>query len=199
MGGDFFQVIPLAELGCVAGDQNGGMLIVVGDVSGKGLQAAMNVSLIVGSLRTLIDHTQQPAEILGGLNRRLYGRSNGGFTTCLVMFIDAAGRLTIATAGHLAPYRNGMELPLEDGLPLGLSLDAVYDESHFQLEPGDKMMMISDGVLEARNHAGELFGFDRTRALSTQDAAYVASAAQEFGQEDDITVLTLRRLAVAPA
>ncbi len=199
VGGDFFQVIPLEELGCVAGDQTGGMLVVVGDVSGKGLQAAMNVSLIVGSLRTLVDHTQRPAEILAGLNRRLFGRSNGGFTTCLVMLIDAAGALTVATAGHLAPYRNGMELELEDGLPLGLSLDAEYGESRFRLEPGDRLTMISDGVLEARNAHGELFGFERTRALSTQDATYIANAAQAFGQEDDITVLTLKKLVGARA
>jgi len=195
VGGDFYQIIPLEELGCQAGNQTGGALVMVGDVSGKGLSAAMTVSLIVGSLRTLADHTQQPAAILAGLNRRLFERSRGGFTTCLVMLIDAAGRVTIATAGHLPPYRNGKELPLDDGLPLGITLDAVYEESHFQLAPGDKLTMISDGVLEARNTAGEIFGFDRTRSLSTQDAAYIAAAAQDFGQEDDITVLTLVRLA----
>jgi hypothetical protein len=197
VGGDFYQVIPLEELGCAAGDQEGGALVIVGDVSGKGLQAAMTVSLIVGTLRTLADHTQEPARILAGLNRRLIGRSNGGFTTCMVMLLDAAGRMTIATAGHLAPYLNGKELTLDDGLPLGITLDATYEETHYKLEPGDKMTMISDGVLEARNAAGELFGFDRTRALSTQDAAYIAHAAQDFGQEDDITVLTLTRLAEA--
>ena len=197
VGGDFYQVIPLEELGCAAGDQVGGALVIVGDVSGKGLQAAMTVSLIVGTLRTLADHTQEPARILAGLNRRLIGRSNGGFTTCLVMLLDAVGGLTIATAGHLAPYLNGKELALDDGLPLGITLDATYEETHFKLAQGDKMTMISDGVLEARNAAGELFGFDRTRALSTQDASYIAHAAQEFGQEDDITVLTLTRLAEA--
>ena len=193
VGGDFYQIIPLAELGCQAGDQTGGALVMVGDVSGKGLQAANTVSLIVGSLRTLADHTQQPAAVLAGLNRRLVERSGGGFTTCLVMLIDAAGGLTIATAGHLPPYRNGKELALDDGLPLGLTLDAAYEETRFQLAPGDKLTLISDGVLEARNLAGELFGFDRTRSLSTQNAAYIAAAAQDFGQEDDITVLTLVR------
>jgi hypothetical protein len=194
VGGDFFQVIPLEELGCAAGDQEGGALILVGDVSGKGLQAAMTVSLILGTLRTLTDHTQAPARILAGLNRCLVAGSNGGFTTCLVMLLDSTGGLRIATAGHLSPYCNGKELELDDGLPLGITLDATYTETTFQLAPGDKMTMISDGVLEARNPAGELFGFDRTRALSTQDAAYIAHAAQDFGQEDDITVLTLSRL-----
>ncbi len=194
VGGDFYQIIPLSEIN--AGRE--GALIIVGDVSGKGLQAAMTVSLIVGTLRTLADHTQQPARILAGLNRRLIGRSGGGFTTCLVMLIEADGAVRIGTAGHLPPYLNGKELALDDGLPLGLTLDAVYTESSFQFAPGDILTLISDGVLEARNQAGELFGFDRTRALSTQEASYIASAAQDFGQEDDITVLTLRRTADAP-
>lgn len=193
VGGDFFQIVPLNELGCAAGDQPGGALVIVGDVSGKGLQAAMQVSLIVGSLRTLVDHTQRPREILAGLNRRLYERSRGGFTTCLVMRIDADGSVVAATAGHLPPYRNGKEIALDDGLPLGITLDAEYEETRFMLAAGDKLTMISDGVLEARNHRGEIFGFDRTRALSTQEATYIAAAAQEFGQEDDITVLTLLR------
>lgn len=193
VGGDFFQIIPLADLGCIADDQPGGALVIVGDVSGKGLQAAMQVSLIVGSLRTLVDHTQRPKEILAGLNRRLSERSRGGFTTCLVMRIDADGSVIAASAGHLPPYRNGREVALDDGLPLGITLDAEYEETRFSIAAGDKLTMISDGVLEARNAAGELFGFDRTRALSTQDATYIAAAAQEFGQEDDITVLTLLR------
>ena len=75
LGGDFFQVIPLPDAST---------LIVIGDVSGKGLKAAMTVSLIVGTLRTLIDYTQQPAEILQGMNRRLFGRVQDGFATCVV-------------------------------------------------------------------------------------------------------------------
>ena len=83
VGGDFFQVMPQAE---------GGALIIVGDVSGKGLKAAMTVSLIVGTLRTLADYTLRPAEILQGLNRRLIGRIEGGFVTCLVLHIAAKRR-----------------------------------------------------------------------------------------------------------
>lgn len=195
VGGDFFQIIPLADLGCMAGNQAGGALVIVGDVSGKGLQAAMEVSLIVGSLRTLVDHTQRPREILAGLNRRLCEGARGGFTTCLVMRIDADGGVVAATAGHLPPYRNGKEIALDDGLPLGITPEAFYEESRFTLAAGDRLTMISDGVLEARNPAGELLGFDRTRSLSTQDAAYICQAAKEFGQEDDITVLTLVRTA----
>ena len=66
-------------------------MIIVGDVSGKGLKAAMTVSLIVGTLRTLADYTQSPAGILRGLNRRLIGRIDGGFVTCLVLHLSANG------------------------------------------------------------------------------------------------------------
>src|ERR1022692_679952 len=92
VGGDFFQVLP------VAGD---GVLIAVGDVSGKGLAAAITVSLLVGTLRTLTHYTQSPGEILGAMNARIAGRSRGGFTTCLVLRADADGCSTMANAGHI--------------------------------------------------------------------------------------------------
>jgi serine phosphatase RsbU (regulator of sigma subunit) len=92
----------------------------------------------------------------------------------------------------LSPYLNGDELPIEAGLPLGLVVDLVYPESHFEMTTGDSLTLLSDGVVEARDPQGQLFGFDRTRALSEQSAADIATAAQQFGQEDDITVLKLR-------
>ena len=104
VGGDFFQVIPPDP-----GSPDAGTLIIVGDVSGKGLKAAMTVSLIVGTLRTLADITRSPAAILTGLNRRLLGRTQGGFATCLVLRLDADGTATLANAGHLSPFRDGVE------------------------------------------------------------------------------------------
>jgi serine phosphatase RsbU (regulator of sigma subunit) len=88
-----------------------------------------------------------------------------------------------------------VEIDLENGLPLGIAADASYPESSLRLAPGDTVTFLSDGVLEARNAAGELYGFERTAALSTESAENVAQAAQAFGQEDDITVLTLKRAA----
>ncbi|HTW65587.1 MAG TPA: SpoIIE family protein phosphatase, partial [Bryobacteraceae bacterium] len=70
--------------------------------------------------------------------------------------------------------------------------DTVYTESMLQLEPGDTLTFLSDGVVEAQSPTGELFGFDRTRQISTQSADNIARAAQAFGQQDDITVLTLQ-------
>ena len=101
VGGDFFQQIA---------DGKGGMLIVVGDVSGKGLPAAMLVSVLVGAIRAEAAHGTDPASLLRSLNDRLMGRSHGGFTTCLAAHISAEGRLTMANAGHLPPYLNGREI-----------------------------------------------------------------------------------------
>jgi serine phosphatase RsbU (regulator of sigma subunit) len=172
---------------------SGGVLVIIGDVSGKGMPAAMTVSLLVGTVLTLADSTTRPSEILTGLNRRLQGRSRGGFTTCLVLRADADGALTIANAGHIAPYLAGKELPLENGLPLGISADTIYAESIFQLSLGQQLTLLTDGVVEARNKAGELFGFERSASRSTQHAEVIAQAAEAFGQEDDITVVTVAR------
>ena len=182
VGGDFFQIVAAPS---------GGVLAVIGDVSGKGMPAAMTVSLLVGTFRTLAHYTQSPSEILRAMNQRMIGRNNGGFTTCLALRIDEDGTLTAANAGHLAPYLDGRELALESGLPLGLAANSNYAESTTSLPPGVKLTLLTDGVVEARNQAGELFGFDRTRDLSAQSAESIAQAAQAHGQEDDITVLTL--------
>jgi hypothetical protein len=186
VGGDFFQILATP---------NGGVLAVIGDVSGKGMPAAMTVSLLVGTVRTLAHFTQSPAAILSAMNLRMFGRSQGGFTTCLVLRIDPDGTLTVANAGHIAPYLAGKELELKNGLPLGLAADATYAESIFQLAPGEQLTLLTDGVVEARDKTGALFGFERTATLSTESATAIAQMAQQFGQDDDITVLTLTRLA----
>ena len=185
VGGDFFQIIPLPQAAA---------LVCIGDVSGKGMPAAMTVSLLVGTLRALADSTQHPGEVLSSMNRHLLNRARTGFTTCLVLRADANGALTMANAGHIAPYLNGAELFCDNGLPLGLTEGAAYVESSFHLAQGEQLMLTTDGVVEARNKTGELYGFERTAAISTQSAESIAHVAQAFGQDDDITVLTLTRL-----
>jgi serine phosphatase RsbU (regulator of sigma subunit) len=184
VGGDFFQILAA---------ENGGVLAVIGDVSGKGMPAAMTVSLLVGTMRTLAHYTQSPGEILKAMNQRMLGRSQGGFTTCLVLRADPDGALTVANAGHIAPYVSGRELAVESGLPLGLS---AYAESVFHLGEGEQVTLLTDGVVEAREKTGALFGFERSAALSGESAEAIAAAAQQFGQDDDITVVTLTRKCV---
>jgi serine phosphatase RsbU (regulator of sigma subunit) len=155
------------------------------------MPAAMTVSLLVGTVRTLAHFTQSPGEMLSAMNQRMLGRTNGGFTTCLVLRLDPEGSMTAANAGHLSPYRNGVELEIESGLPLGLSADSHYPEAKFALDPSDQLTLVTDGVVEARAKDGELFGFPRTQAISIQNADQIAQTAHDFGQDDDITVLTL--------
>jgi len=188
VGGDFFQIMPLAE---------GGVIVVIGDVSGKGMPAAMMVSLLVGTLRTLAHYTQSPGAMMAAMNQRLIGRSHGGFTTCLVLRADPDGTLTMANAGHISPYLAGKELVLETGLPLGIVWSPAYEETTFTIAPGEQLTLVTDGVVEARDASGTLMGFERTTALSVESAEVVAEAAQGFGQDDDITVLTLTRSALA--
>jgi hypothetical protein len=185
VGGDFFQVLP--------DPRDGSTLIVIGDVAGKGLKAGMLAALIVGAIRTAFQFTPDPGRILALLNERLQGR---GLVTCLAMRIDRNGSVELANAGHLPPYINGKDLALDGALPLGALPDISFPATRLQLREGESMLLVSDGVVEARNAAGELFGFERTRAISTQPAEKIAYAAQDFGQEDDITVLTLT---LAPA
>jgi serine phosphatase RsbU (regulator of sigma subunit) len=193
VGGDFFQVIPLQ------GPAAGATLMVLGDVSGKGLRAAMAVSLIVGAVRTLAETTSRPAEILAGLSRRLHGRLQGGFSTCLALRLDSDGACTLASAGHPAPYFNDKEIDLPGALPLGIDPETAYEEVLMQFHPGDRCALYTDGLLEARAPSGEIFSFERLQALfaAAVNAAQASEAAVAFGQEDDITVVTLTRLANA--
>ncbi len=187
VGGDFFQMMQL---------EGGVTLIVLGDVSGKGLKAAMAVSLIVGAIRTLAETSNSPGEILSGLNRRLFDRSQGGFTTAIALRLTADGSCLISSAGHTWPFLNDREIVLPGAFPLGLAATASYDEVTIQLVEGDHLVLYTDGLLEARNRSGELFSFERLQALSSTrpTAEQAAEAAIAFGQDDDITVLTLTRI-----
>ncbi len=184
VGGDFYQILSLPAM-----NAESDTVIVIGDVAGKGLPAAMTVSMLVGALRSMVETIRSPAGILAGLNRRLVGRGSG-FTTCLAIRLSFSGTLTLANAGHLAPYRNGQELLTSPALPLGLDPSAVFAEETYQLAPGDRLTLLTDGVPEATSHK-ELFGFERTASISASPAGTIAQAALHFGQADDITVLSI--------
>ncbi|MGB9417419.1 MAG: PP2C family protein-serine/threonine phosphatase [Acidobacteriaceae bacterium] len=181
VGGDFFQII--------AGN-DGSVLAVIGDVSGKGLKAAMLVSLIVGTIRNQAETDLDPLRMLQSLNRRLIGRGDAN-ATCLALHIAPDGGVTLANAGHLPPYWNGKEIAMEGALPLGVTEDAEFSVMQLALQPGDRLTLLTDGIVEAQNETRELFGFARISELMRQhkSAVEIAAAAQSFGQNDDITVL----------
>ncbi len=180
VGGDFYQVLDRAD---------GSRVALVGDVSGKGLKAAMLVSVAIGALRR--EKSSSPAEILAGLNEALLGQ--GGFVTCCCIRYLPGGELTIASAGHPAPYCDGVEVDVVAGLPLGVVEGVDWTETRLSLQPGEQVTLVSDGVVEAENAQRELFGFDRTRNISGKSAQEIADAAKAWGQNDDITVVTVRR------
>ena len=112
---------------------------------------AMAVALIVGAIRTASEITSGPAAILAILNRRLHGRMQGGFATCVALRLDPDACCTLTSAGHPAPYLNGREAAVPGALPLGIAPEASYGETHVRLQPGDCLALCTDGLLEARN------------------------------------------------
>ncbi len=180
VGGDFYHCDALP---------GGRQRVMIGDVSGKGTAAAMTAALLIGAAKGR--GADSPAELLEHLNLVLSDSRVGGFTTFLCADLASDGTVILANAGHLAPYCNGEEVQIEPGLPLGINQGTRYSITTLHLEPGQGLTLMTDGVVEARNANGELFGFEKTRAASGQPAEQIAQAAQAYGQEDDITVLTL--------
>jgi hypothetical protein len=181
VGGDFFLLSPL--------EQDGSLLAVVGDVSGKGLAAAMNVSMILGVLRNEV--SRAPAQVLKRLNDALLAQGGSGFTTACCVHLTSAGEYVIANAGHIAPYLGGEEVETVPALPLGLAPDQEYPTSSGRLLREQRMTLLTDGVPEARASDGKLLGFDQLGRLTLSPAEAIADAAQAFGQDDDITVVTI--------
>jgi serine phosphatase RsbU (regulator of sigma subunit) len=180
VGGDFFYVQPAPD---------GSLLAIVGDVAGKGLTAAMRVAMILGVLHGETSH--DPAAILSRLNNALVAQGQLGFATACCIRIALTGEFLFANAGHIAPFRSNQELETIPALPLGLIADQDYELARGSLEPGESLVLLSDGVPEARALSGELFGFERTAALCVHSAYEIARTAAQFGQEDDITVMSL--------
>ncbi len=187
VGGDFFQIIP---------HKDGSLMIVAGDVTGKGLKAGMLVALLVGAVRSTVELNNDPEFIIKALNRRLMGRGDSQ-ATCQSMRIDPDGLVTLANAGHLPPYLNGQPVAIEGSLPLGVLPEADVTVLRFQLAEGDRLVLLSDGIAEAIDGNGQLFGFDRVHDLlqTRLSATELANAAQSFGQEDDISVIYVTRMA----
>ncbi|MBS1803371.1 MAG: SpoIIE family protein phosphatase [Acidobacteria bacterium] len=180
VGGDFFFVAP--------GD-DGSLTAILGDVSGKGLTAAMRVAMILGAIRR--ESSQDPSDILAGLNNVLMAQGQLGFTTACCVQISRDGSFMLANAGHIAAYVSGREVTSPPSLPLGIAADQSYQPVSGKLGPEERIVLLSDGVPEARSRSGELYGFDRLGTLTCLSAKEIAEEAKAFGQEDDVTVLTI--------
>ena len=199
---------PVAE---VCGDyldyfelSDGNIGLYVGDVSGKGLPAALYAVLAVGTLRGVHKTGQSPSHVLSVLNERLHLRGIPGRHSALqyALFCPSTGEMRIASAGMPGPIliRDGECNALQvAGIPPGLFPDVSYDEYSMQLEDGDSLLFCSDGLTEARNVADEEFGVEGLErgCLANLNAAplelleHVSSAIQTFSrntrQWDDMT------------
>jgi sigma-B regulation protein RsbU (phosphoserine phosphatase) len=163
VGGDFYDFIRLDK---------GHTGIVIGDVSGKGVPAALYMAKLGSDMRTLAFTEQSPAEALIKLNDLLAARSRRGmFATLLYIELDSqAGIFTISNAGHLPPIikkTNGslVKLATAGGAPLGMLAGMKYGQETAKIMPGDTVILYTDGVVEAMNAKEELYGYDRLEAL----------------------------------
>jgi sigma-B regulation protein RsbU (phosphoserine phosphatase) len=200
IGGDLYDFIPysLSRLG-----------IVIGDVSGKGAPAAIYAALVSGILRSHAPIEPGPAEMLSAVNLSLAERRIEAQFVSLIYAVwdDEHRTLLVANSGLPRPVllHDGMNTVVEaTGLPLGLFDDASYDEFSFKMKPGDVFVFFSDGILDARNRRGEMFGRGRVEQIIAEcggasadcmvDSLFKAVAEHSAGVEafDDQTVLAIK-------
>jgi serine phosphatase RsbU (regulator of sigma subunit)/predicted ester cyclase len=202
VGGDFydFHLLPEGRLG-----------LVVGDATGKGVPAALVMSTTCGMLRLAAQSHSSPGQMLRGVNEVLFPNiPTNMFVTCFYAILDPrSGRLSYANAGHDLPYlhRNGNAEELKArGMPLGLMPEMSYEEKETILHSGEAALLYSDGLVEAHDPAGDMFGFPRLRTLMAEHGEkrslgdllleeLFSFTGERWEQEDDITLLTLRRSA----
>jgi serine phosphatase RsbU (regulator of sigma subunit)/predicted ester cyclase len=204
VGGDFYDFHLLSE---------GRLGIVVGDATGKGVPAALVMSSTRSMLRAVARASNSPGEVLEQVNDLLVTDIPANmFVTCFYGVLDPrSGSLTYANAGHDLPYlrrRNGEAEELRArGMPLGLMPEMGYEEKEVVLDGGEAALFYSDGLVEAHNPKGEMFGFPRFRALVAEHGdeeglleevlleELYSFVGEGWEQEDDITLVTLRRAA----
>jgi predicted ester cyclase len=204
VGGDFYDFHYLSE---------GRLGLVVGDATGKGVPAALVMSTTCGMLRLAAQNYSSPGQMLRRVNEALFPYiPSNMFVTCFYAILDPKrGSLSYANAGHDIPYlrrRGGdcQELRAR-GMPLGLMPGMDYEQKEIVLDAGEEALLYSDGLVEAHDPKGEMFGFPRLQQLlaehgdekeSLEDALLEELSSfvgQGWEQEDDITLVTLRRSA----
>ena len=201
VGGDFYDFV----------DLSGGRLgLIVGDATGHGMPAALVMATTRGMLRAVVQSLESPGEVLARVNEALAADiPPSTFVTCFYGILDPkSGRFIYANAGHNLPCRRHNDQADElsaRGMPLGLMIGTGYEEKQAVLESGDSILFYSDGLVEAHDPQREMFGFPRLRRLVAEHDAEERSlvdilmdelrsfAGDSWEQEDDITLVTLRR------
>jgi steroid delta-isomerase-like uncharacterized protein len=202
VGGDFYDFLEL---------EDGRLGLVVGDVTDKGVPAALVMATTRSILRAAAQRLISPGEVLRRANDALVTDIPPNmFITCLYAILEPeSGRLVYANAGHDLPYRRhngGAEELRARGMPLGLMPEMKYEEKEIMLEAGESVLFYSDGIVEAHDPRGGMFGFPKLRALVAEHSGetslldflmeeHYTFVGEGWEQEDDITLLTLRRSA----
>jgi sigma-B regulation protein RsbU (phosphoserine phosphatase) len=173
VAGDFYDFLP----------KDSGLGVLIADVSGHGVPAALSASMVKVAIRAQRDWADDPARVLTGLNSILCGNLQGQFVTAGYVYLDPGrGALAYAGAGHppLLAWRareKKVECMEENGLMLGIFPEGVYKCMTADLAPGDRFVLYTDGITEAPSLAGEEFGMDRFKSFLAEHAA---SPAQEL-------------------
>jgi sigma-B regulation protein RsbU (phosphoserine phosphatase) len=202
VGGDFYDFFEFDEDSAA---------LILGDVSGKGVPAALYMARLVSDLRFQAQMTREPAALLQIVNDQLVQRSRRGmFVTLVYGLLDVGrGRLTYSNAGHLPllyvqPSQQQVTwLRGESGMPLGVLSPAEFSQQEIRMNPGDLVILVTDGVVEAKNSEGGQFGFERLEQVLREPldgpshaVEKIFEAVQAFAgdqqQHDDVTVLALR-------
>ena len=202
VGGDFYDFLKLSK---------GRLGILVGDATGKGVPAALVMASARSMLRALARASNSPGDVLRRVNDALVADIPANmFVTCFYAILDPeTGSLTYANAGHDLPYLwhgGDWEELRARGMPLGLRPAMSYEQKEVMLEPRDSALLYSDGLVEAHDPQGEMFGFPRLRELVAEHGEerslgdfllqkLYSFVGEGWEQEDDITLLTLRRSA----
>src|SRR5215208_6974723 len=202
VGGDFYDFLEFPD---------GRIGLVVGDATGHGMPAALVMATTRGMLRAVVQSLESPGEVLARVNEALVADiPSSMFVTCFYGVLDPAnGHMSYANAGHNLPCRqhNGQAEELRArGMPLGLIPGMRYEQKETILASGDSTLFYSDGLVEAHDPQGEMFGFPRLRELvaghgeerSLGDflmGELYSFVGEGWEQEDDITLLTLKRSA----
>jgi serine phosphatase RsbU (regulator of sigma subunit) len=204
VGGDFYDFLQFDD---------GQLGIVVGDVSGKGVPAALVMAITRTMLRTAAGTTDSPGEVLARVNALLSADiTTGMFVTCFFALLHPeSGRLHYANAGHDLPYWRHGDRVYEvraTGMPLGIMPGTRYEEHDVTLAPGDSVLFYSDGLVKAHNSKREMFGFPRLMGLLSEhpgDGSLIngllnelaAFTGDDWEQEDDVTMVVLNRTVLA--
>ena len=200
VGGDFYDFLPF---------EDGRLGLVIGDVAGKGIPAALVMTATRTMLRTAAQETTSPGEVFARANELLYTEiPSKMFVTCFFAVLDpTSGFMRFSNAGHDLPYRynkDGVSELRATGMPLGLMPDSLYEEHEITIGSGDSLLFYTDGLVEAHNPGREMFGFPRLKTLlekhpdGTSLFTLLLGELKSFTgdaweQEDDITMVTLQR------